>query len=168
MNKTWNVRGQLVDISGPMVMGVINLTPDSFYEGSRLMDSSQVIAKAEQMLSEGADIIDVGGYSSRPGAADIPTEEEIRRTIPVVQAIMKAFPRLLLSIDTFRADVAAPALDAGASIVNDISSGDLNKNAIPSLCVSHQVPLIAMHMKGTPQTMNSLAQYDDMLKEIIT
>jgi dihydropteroate synthase len=166
MNKTWNVRGRLIDISSPLVMGVINLTPDSFYSGSRSPDLSGAMRKVEQMLSEGADIIDVGGYSSRPGAEDIPEQEEISRTIPVTLQIAKAFPDLLLSIDTFRADVARRAVDAGACIVNDISAGDLNNNALPALCASNKLPFIAMHMRGTPQTMNGLTSYNDLLKEV--
>jgi len=167
MNKTWNVRGRVVDLSSPMVIGVINLTPDSFYKTSRLGDASQAVARAEQMLSEGADIIDVGGYSSRPGADDISEEEEIQRTIPVVLTIARAFPNLLLSIDTFRPEIARQAIDAGANVINDISGGELNGNVLPTLCAANKLPLIAMHMKGTPQTMASLAVYDDLVKEVI-
>jgi dihydropteroate synthase len=167
MNKTWNVRGRLIDLSSPLVMGVINLTPDSFFKGSRHNDASQAVATVKQMISEGADIIDVGGYSSRPGAEDIPVEEELRRTIPVVQAIAGAFPGLLLSIDTFRPEVAKQAIVAGANVVNDISGGDLNDNALPALCATNKLPFIAMHMRGTPQTMSGLAVYDDLLKEVI-
>ena len=168
MNKTWNVRGRLVDLSSPLVMGVINLTPDSFYEGSRHNEASDALRQAEEMVTEGADIIDVGGYSSRPGAADISEEEELQRTIPVIQAITKRFPKLLVSVDTFRSQVAARALDAGANILNDISGGSLNNDAMPALCASHQVPYIAMHMRGTPQTMNGMTQYNDLLKDILT
>jgi dihydropteroate synthase len=166
MNKTWNVRGRIVDVSSPMIMGVINLTPDSFYAGSRMNSISDVLRTVEQMLNEGADIIDLGGYSSRPAAADISIDEEIQRTLPVVRDISRSFPTLMLSIDTFRSKVAQSALEAGASMINDISAGELDP-ALPSLAVLHSVPYVAMHMRGTPQTMNSLTQYDDLISDII-
>lgn len=147
-------------------MGVINVTPDSFYSVSRA-DEQQALRKAEQMLSGGADLIDVGGYSSRPGAEDITEEEELRRTIPVIGQIARTFPGALLSIDTFRTEVARQAIDAGASVINDISAGEMNGNSLAKLCAAHKLPLIAMHMKGTPQTMNSMTNYDDLVKEVI-
>jgi dihydropteroate synthase len=166
MNKTWNVRGRLVELSSPMIMGVINLTPDSFYRDSRVDTTSGAVAIASQMLADGADIIDVGGYSSRPGAPDIAAEEELRRVLPVVLELTREFPRALISIDTFRSEVGRAALDAGVSIINDISSGDLDP-ALPPLAASHTVPYVAMHMRGTPQTMNELTQYDDLVTDII-
>jgi dihydropteroate synthase len=132
MNKTWNVRGRLVDVSSPLIMGVINLTPDSFYAGSRLSSTADVLRAVEHMIKEGADIIDMGGYSSRPGATDITVEEEIQRTLPVVQATVREFSNILISIDTFRSKVAERVLDAGAHLVNDISAGELDP-ALPSL-----------------------------------
>jgi len=166
MNKTWNVRGRLVDLSSPLVMGVINVTPDSFHSASRA-DETVAIRKAEQMFSEGADLVDIGGYSSRPGAEDIPEEEELRRAIPAIRQIVKAFPQAILSIDTFRTEVARQAIDAGALVINDISAGELNGNSLPGLCATNKLPLIGMHMRGTPQTMNSLTKYDDLLREVI-
>jgi dihydropteroate synthase len=166
MNKTWNVRGRLVDVSSPLIMGVINLTPDSFYAGSRLSSTADVLRAVEQMIKEGADIIDMGGYSSRPGATDITVEEEIQRTLPVVQATVREFSNILISIDTFRSKVAERVLDAGAHLVNDISAGELDP-ALPSLAASAGVPYVAMHMKGTPQTMNTLTHYDDLVHDII-
>lgn len=166
MNKTWNVRGQLVDLSTPLVMGVINLTPDSFYSGSR-STSDDVLHKADQMIADGADIIDIGGYSSRPNAEDIPEADELARAIPAISKIVKEFPKVLISIDTFRTEVARQAIDCGASLVNDISAGELNNNKLPEMCASLKLPLIAMHMKGTPQTMNNFATYDNLLEEVV-
>jgi dihydropteroate synthase len=166
MNKTWNVRGRLVDVSSPMIMGVINLTPDSFYSGSRMSSMPEVFRVVEQMINEGASIIDIGGYSSRPGAVDISVDEEIERTLPIVSGVVREFPEVIVSIDTFRSEVAKRALDAGVAMINDISAGDLDP-ALPSLAASHGVPFIAMHMRGTPQTMNALTQYDDLLHDIL-
>ena len=166
MNKTWNVRGRIIDVSSPMIMGVINLTPDSFYAGSRIDGIADVLSLAEEMLDQGADIIDIGGYSSRPGAADISAEEEIKRTEPAVRELVRKFPGALISIDTFRAEVARHALDAGATMINDISAGELDAE-LPTLAVSHAVPYVAMHMRGTPQTMNGLTQYDDLVADVI-
>jgi dihydropteroate synthase len=150
-----------------MIMGVINLTPDSFYAGSRLASTSDVLRVVEEMIHEGAHIVDLGGYSSRPGATDITVEEEIQRTLPVVREVVREFSNVLISIDTFRSNVAEQALDAGVSMVNDISAGELD-TALPSLAASHGVPFVAMHMKGTPQNMNTLTQYDDLVHDVIT
>jgi dihydropteroate synthase len=166
MNKTWNVRGRVIDVSSPLVMGVINVTPDSFYPASRHDSAQDALKVAGQMVADGADIIDVGGYSSRPGAEDIPADEEVRRTLPVVKALVREFPRTLISIDTFRSQVGAAALDAGATMINDISAGNLDAK-LPSLAVSHNVPYVAMHMRGTPATMNNLTQYDDVVGEVL-
>jgi dihydropteroate synthase len=166
MNKTWNVRGRLVDVSSPLVMGVINLTPDSFYAGSRSASLQDAVQVAGQMIADGADIIDVGGYSSRPGAVDISADEEVGRILPVVKELVKEYPKTLISVDTFRSSVGGPALDAGASMINDISGGSIDVT-LPSLAAAHNVPYIAMHMRGTPQTMNSLTQYDDLISDII-
>jgi dihydropteroate synthase len=164
-NKTLNVRGKLVDLTIPKVMGVINVTPDSFYKGSRV-DEKTVLAKVEGMIADGATFIDVGGYSSRPGADDISTEEELNRVLPVVKAIQKTFPDAIMVIDTFRSEVARQTIDAGVSLVNDISSGKLDKDMMAVIGRSG-VPYIMMHMKGTPQTMSQLAQYDNLIKEVI-
>jgi len=166
-NKTWNVNGRLVGFSTPKVMGILNVTPDSFYDGNRHNDLSPAIKQAEKMVKEGADMIDVGGYSSRPGAEDISPEEESQRVIGIIAAIAKEFPGTPISIDTFRSSVASKALDAGASIINDITGGDHDSD-LPKLAIARRVPYIVMHMRGTPKTMNQLAQYDNVVKEVIS
>lgn len=147
-------------------MGILNITPDSFYDGGRYNQDSTFLKQAEKMIHQGADFIDVGGYSSRPGASDIPVEEELTRTIPVIKALKKEFPTVLLSIDTFRSQVANTAVNEGAAIVNDISGGELDPVMLETIAAL-QVPYIAMHMRGTPQTMNQLTQYENLLKEIV-
>ncbi len=165
-NKTLNVRGRLVDLSVPKVMGILNVTPDSFFDGSRYTDSAQALRQVEKMMSEGATFIDIGGYSSRPGATDISAEEEMERTAPVIKLVSKAFPEAIISIDTFRAAVARRAVEEGAAIINDISGGDLDA-AMFSTVADLQVPYILMHMRGTPQTMKELNHYDLIVKELI-
>lgn len=163
---TLNVRGRLVNLSTPKVMGILNVTPDSFYEGSRHVTEKDIVQHAEKMLAHGATFLDIGGYSSRPGADDIGEEEELRRVLPAMRAVMKAFPDAMVAIDTFRSGVAAAAVDAGASIVNDISAGTLDPN-MPATVARLGVPYIAMHMRGTPKTMNTLTEYDDLVGDII-
>lgn len=147
-------------------MGILNVTPDSFYDGGRYSEGSKFLKQAEKMLREGADFIDVGGYSSRPGAEDIPEDEELIRVLPVFQAIKKEFPSVILSIDTFRSKVAIAAVNEGAAIVNDISAGQLDPNMFDAVAAL-QVPYIAMHMRGRPQTMNQLTQYENLVKEML-
>lgn len=166
-NKTLNLRGRLVTLEVPRVMGILNVTPDSFYDGGRYRHEKEILRQAEKMLGEGATFLDVGGYSSRPGAGDIPQEEELRRVLPAIRSIMRQFPEALVAIDTFRAEVATAAVAEGAVMVNDISAGSLDP-ALPAAVGRLKVPLIAMHMRGTPRTMNTLTAYDDLVKEIIT
>lgn len=163
--KTINAGGRLVDFSEPKVMGILNITPDSFYQESRAQTVAAALAKAEKMLSEGATILDIGAYSSRPGASDIPTEEEQARLLPVIAAVKRQFPEAILSIDTFRASVADASVDKGADIINDISGGELDPLMFETIG-RLQVPYILMHMRGTPLTMTSLTQYDDLLSDI--
>ncbi len=146
-------------------MGILNITPDSFYAGSRTSELSDVIKKAEAMLHEGAEMLDVGGYSSRPGAVDISESEELKRVVPVIEALRKKFPDVILSIDTFRSEVAQAALYAGADMVNDITGGEDEK--MYAVAAHAKVPYVLMHMRGTPQTMNQLTQYDDLVREMI-
>lgn len=146
-------------------MGIINITPDSFYAGSRKQSVEDATKQAGQMLNDGADFLDLGGYSSRPGAEDIPVNEEIDRLLPVVEAIVNQFPDAVLSVDTFRAKVAEAAIKAGAHIINDISGGQLDENMFATVA-RLRVPYILMHMKGNPKTMNSLAHYDDVFVEV--
>jgi len=162
---TLNAGGKLIDLSRPKVMGIINLTPDSFYAGSRKQGINAAVQQAEKMLNEGADFLDLGAYSSRPGADDISILEETDRLLPVVEVIVKRFPDAILSIDTFRAPVAEAAINAGAHIINDISGGQLD-DAMFATVARLQVPYILMHMKGNPKTMNQLAVYDDVFAEV--
>lgn len=163
---TINIQGTLMDLSTPKVMGIINVTPDSFFSGSRKESEADVLRQAEKMISEGAEILDIGGYSTRPGAAEVTNEEEINRVCGPIEAISKQFPDIPISIDTFRADVAAAAVGRGASIVNDISAGLLDAQMLETVG-KLKVPYIAMHMRGTPQTMKELTSYDDLLKEVM-
>jgi dihydropteroate synthase len=163
---TINVGGKLIDLTIPKVMGIINVTPDSFYAGSRKQDTSSAREQAKKMLSEGADFLDIGAYSSRPGAADISEQEEIDRLLPVIEAIVKNHSDAVLSIDTFRSKVAETAIKAGAHIINDISGGSLDEDMFATIA-RLQVPYILMHMKGTPQNMNQMAQYDDVFMEVL-
>lgn len=166
-NKTWNVGGRILDFSSPKVMGILNVTPDSFYDGSRYNNTDTAMKHAEKMIGDGADMIDVGGYSTRPGADDISPGEEAGRVTPVIAAIAKNFPRIPISVDTFRSEVAAKALDAGATIINDITGGDHDPR-LRKLATEYHAPYIIMHMRGTPKTMNELTQYDDVVKDVLT
>lgn len=156
---------RLVNVSTPRVMGILNITPDSFYAASRV-DAQAVASQAGKMLAQGADFLDVGGYSSRPGAVDISAEEEIARVVPAIRAIKQQFPEAILSIDTFRSAVAQQALDAGAEIVNDISGGSLDPNMIATVAAA-KVPYIVMHMQGTPQTMQQQTTYHNLQLEMM-
>lgn len=163
---TLNVRGRLVSLSTPRVMGILNVTPDSFYDGSRHVTEKDAVKHAEKMLTHGATFLDIGGYSSRPGAEEVNEEEELRRVLPAVRAVMKAFPDAMVAIDTFRSGVAAAAVEEGASMVNDISAGALDP-LMPATVARLGVPYIAMHMRGTPKTMNTLTDYEDLIGDII-
>ena len=164
-NKTLNAGGRLIHLDPPKLMGILNVTPDSFYDGGRYYSDKSMLLQAEKMINEGADFIDVGGYSSRPGAENITMEEEISRTIPVIQLLTQHFPDTVISIDTFRAEVVRQAVESGAAMVNDISGGSLDDHMWEM--VSHyRIPYVLMHMKGTPQTMAKLAGYKDVVKEV--
>jgi len=163
---TLNAGGKLIDLSAPKVMGIINITPDSFYAGNRKPGVEEALLLAQKMLDEGAAFLDLGAYSSRPGATDISVQEETDRLLPVVEAIVSAFPEAVLSIDTFRAKLAEAAINAGAHIINDISGGTLDENMFTTVA-RLQVPYILMHMKGTPQNMVQMAQYDDVFAEVL-
>jgi len=163
---TLNCNGQLIDLSSPKVMGIVNITPNSFYDGGKLTDAKSVLFQVEKMLAEGATFIDIGGYSSKPNAEFVPENEELERVIPIIKNIVKEFPKVVLSIDTFRSKVAKESVENGVAIINDISAGSLDENMMPTVA-NFGVPYIMMHMKGTPQTMQTLTQYDDLLKEIL-
>ena len=162
---TINVRGRLMDLSTPQVMGIINLTPDSFFADSRKPAVADALQQAGHMLANGATLLDLGAYSSRPGAANISVQEEIDRLLPVVEAIVSQYPEAILSIDTFRAPVAEAAVKAGAHIINDIGGGQLDVDMFATIA-RLQVPYILMHMKGTPQTMVHKASYQDVFSEV--
>jgi dihydropteroate synthase len=163
---TINAGGRLIDLSSPKVMGIINLTPDSFFAQSRKPAVEDALQQAEKMLNDGATFLDLGAYSSRPGATDISAQEETDRLLPVVEAIAKRFKDAVLSIDTFRSNVAEAAIKAGAHIINDISGGQLDE-AMFATAARLKVPYILMHMKGTPQTMVQQAQYADVFLEVL-
>jgi len=163
---TINCRGTLIDLTLPKVMGILNITPNSFYDGGKYTNEKRCLAQVEKMLFEGATFIDIGAYSSKPSAEFVSETEEIARLVPAVQLILKHFPEALISVDTFRANVAKAALEAGASIVNDIAAGGLDEQMMQTVA-EFQVPYIMMHMRGNPQTMQSLAQYDNVTKEVL-
>ncbi len=169
-----NCRGRLVDLTQPVVMGILNATPDSFFAGSRVStgqsSGDRVVEVAHRMLSEGATFLDIGGYSTRPGADAVSATEEADRVLPVIEAILSRFPDALLSIDTFRADVARHAVTSGAVLINDVSGGTLDAAmfaTVGELNQSDSVPYVLMHLRGTPQTMNSRAIYTDLVTEIV-
>jgi len=162
-----NVRGNLIDLSVPKVMGIINVTPDSFYEGSRFMEDDEIIRVASKMIEDGADILDVGGYSSRPGAENITAEEERTRVIKAVKLINRELPEAIISIDSFRSEIVLEAVtECGAGIINDISGGESDPNMF-SVVERLRVPYIMMHMQGVPGTMQKNPVYDDVVADIL-
>tara|TARA_Y100001972_G_C7659729_1_gene332562 strand:+ start:2133 stop:3035 length:903 start_codon:yes stop_codon:yes gene_type:complete len=166
LHQTLNIKGNLYGLNEPKVMGVINVTPDSFYTSSRQSNIDHILTVTDKMIEDGASFIDLGGYSSRPGAKDITIDEELRRVIPPIEAINREFPELIVSIDTFRSRVADESVSAGASIINDISAGDLDDQMV-DVVAKHHVPYIIMHMKGTPQNMVQKAEYNDLVKDVV-
>jgi dihydropteroate synthase len=164
---TINCKGQLIDLSAPKVMGILNVTPDSFFDGGKYKDENSILTQAERMLSAGAGFIDIGGYSSRPGADFVSEAEELHRVVPIVELILKEFPDTLISIDTFRSEVAKQSISAGAALINDISAGKLDENMLPSIGALG-VPYIMMHMRGNPKTMQQLTTYENLVKDVIS
>ena len=162
---TLNCKGSLIDISSPKVMGILNITPDSFFDGGLYKDETSVLSQVEKMLVEGATFIDVGAYSSRPGANHVTEDEELKRILPMVELILKHFPETLLSIDTFRSKIAKRCIAIGAALINDISAGQLDNNMMATVG-ELGVPYIMMHMKGSPQNMQQHTQYDDLIREV--
>jgi dihydropteroate synthase len=161
-----NVGGKLLDLSVPKVMGILNVTPDSFYKGSRFLKDEDIINSAVRMTAEGADIIDIGGYSSRPGALDIPKEVEGERVFRAIKLVTTELPAAVISIDTFRADIAMEAVQRGARIINDISGGEADSEMF-NIVETLNVPYILMHMKGNPRTMQNNPVYDDVVADIL-
>lgn len=164
--KTINCLGNLIDLETPRVMGVLNLTPDSFYDGGKYKSEKQILGQVEKMLVEGATFIDLGAYSSRPGAPHVSLEEERARLLPTLKLILKEFDKVLVSVDTFRSEIARESIEEGAALINDISAGHLDPEMFSTMA-QLQVPYIIMHMKGTPQNMKSQTHYDNLMKEII-
>lgn len=162
-SRTLNCRGRLLQLDRPLVMGILNLTPDSFFDGGKFNSVDTALNRAEQLLNDGADILDLGAYSSRPGADDISEEEELARMMPTLEAIVSRFPDALISIDTFRSGVASKTMEVGAHIINDISGGNLDAD-LPLVAARFRAPYICMHMRGTPQTMqNGLTETSGLL-----
>jgi dihydropteroate synthase len=166
LHSTLNCKGRLLSLETPVVMGILNVTPDSFYAASRVQQTDEVLRQAEQMLTEGAAILDVGGMSSRPGAAIISVEEELRRVLPAIAAIVQRFPEAILSIDTVHSEVARQSVAAGAAIINDISAGRLDEKMYATVAELN-VPYILMHMQGTPRTMQQEPVYEEVVREVL-
>jgi len=163
---TINCKGQLIDLSTPKVMGILNVTPNSFYDGGKFTLSENGLSQVRKMLDEGATFIDIGAYSSKPNSEFVSEEEERNRILPVVQGILNQFPDALLSIDTFRSGIAAVCIENGAAIINDISAGNLDEKMM-DVVAKYNVPFIMMHMRGTPQTMQSQTNYENIVKEML-
>ncbi|WP_047246083.1 dihydropteroate synthase [Maribacter thermophilus] len=163
---TINCKGKLIDLNSPKVMGIVNITPDSFYDGGKHKDDASILRQVENMLVNGATFIDIGAYSSRPGATEVSTSEELKRLLPVLHLILKEFPDILLSIDTFKGKVAEEAIQVGAAIINDISSGLLDEGML-TVIAKYNVPYIMMHMRGTPKTMQQYTDYENLITDML-
>lgn len=164
---TINCKGQLIDLSTPKVMGILNVTPNSFFDGGKYKEEKEILLRVEKMLNDGATFIDIGAYSSKPSAEFVSESDEIARMVPVVNLILKHFPEALLSIDTFRAEVAKTSIQSGAAMINDISAGKLDDKMLETVA-QYNVPYIMMHMRGTAQTMQTMTHYDDIVKEMLS
>jgi dihydropteroate synthase len=161
-----NCLGKLIDLSSPKVMGILNITPNSFFDGGKYTNEKSILIQVEKMLTEGADFIDIGAYSSKPNSEFVSEQEEQNRLIPVINLVLNNFPKTLIAVDTFRANVAKAGIENGACIINDISAGSLDENMLQTVA-KLQVPYIMMHMKGNSQTMQSLTQYENITKEML-
>lgn len=162
---TINCKGKLLNLDSPIVMGILNVTPDSFFDGGNYVDSENILNKASQMIEEGATLLDIGGYSSKPGAKEVSLEEELTRVIPAIELIIKEFPEVLISVDTFRSEVARQAIETGACMINDISAGEMDSKMYKTVR-ELQVPYCIMHMQGTPQTMQKNPTYENVVIEV--
>ena len=163
---TLNCKGNLIDISTPKIMGILNITPNSFYDGGKFKTETDILNHVERMLFDGATFIDIGAYSSKPKSEFVSETDEINRIIPVVDLVLKHFQNAILSIDTFRSEVAKRCIESGAAMINDISAGNLDEKMMPTVAALN-VPYIMMHMKGTPQTMQTLTNYENLIQEIL-
>ncbi len=164
---TINCKGSLIDLSTPKVMGILNITPDSFFDGGKYKNEEEILVQSKKMLDEGATFIDVGAYSSRPGAKHISEEDELNRILPVVELLVRNFPEIIISVDTFRSNVAEESIKAGAALINDISGGKMDEEMF-SVIAKLQVPYIMMHMQGKPQDMQLNPIYKDVVTEVIS
>jgi dihydropteroate synthase len=162
---TITLNQQLIDLNIPRIAAILNVTPDSFYDGGQLKNQDHLLNRVQQHIDQGADIIDIGGYSTRPEAAEVSVEEELSRVIPVVELLQKHFPNTPLSIDTFRSEVALQSLEKGAAMINDVTGSQADPKLL-DVVASFQVPYIGMHMRGNPQTMNTLTDYEDIVVEL--
>jgi len=163
---TINCNGKLISLHQPKVMGILNLTPDSFYDGGKYKDDSSILHQVEKMINEGASFIDVGAYSTRPGAKEVDEHTELKRIVPIISIILKEFSEAIVSIDTFRSKVAIECISSGAAIINDISAGAQDQQMLNTVAQLN-VPYIMMHTRGTPQNMQQQTNYDDVLKEVL-
>ena len=168
--ETINCKGQLLSLQTPKIMGILNVTPDSFYDGGKFIEKNIILQQVEKMLLAGADMLDIGGYSTRPNAENISESEELERILPPIETILQNFPDTIISVDTFRANVAKQAIKAGASIINDISGGNLDENMFPIMAEMNKfanIPYVLMHSRGTPQTMQQMTDYEDILLDLV-
>ncbi|MDD2819674.1 MAG: dihydropteroate synthase [Flavobacterium sp.] len=163
---TINCKGLLVDLSTPKVMGILNVTPNSFFDGGKYKNEIEILSQVEKMLLDGATFIDIGAYSSKPNAEFVSEQEEISRINPIVDLVLKHFPETIISIDTFRSEVAKTSIESGAAIINDIAAGNLDEKMF-EIIAKYNVPYIMMHMRGNPQTMQTLTDYHDIVKEML-
>lgn len=163
---TIRCKGELIDLSTPKVMGILNITPNSFYDGGKYKNETEILLKTEKMLLEGATFIDIGAYSSKPKAEFVSEKEELNRIIPVVKLILDHFPETLISIDTFRSKIARNCIELGATIINDISAGNLDSKML-EVVAEYKIPYIMMHMRGNPQTMQTMTNYKNIVKEML-
>jgi len=163
---TINCKGNLIDLTTPKVMGILNITPNSFYDGGKYRTEAEILYQAEVMLDEGATFIDVGAYSSKSNAEFVSELEELERIVPVINLLLKQFPEAIVSIDTFRSEVAKAAIENGAALINDISAGNLDERMMETIA-HYKVPYVMMHMRGNPETMQSLTHYNNIIKEMI-
>lgn len=164
---TINCKGSLIDLSTPKVMGILNITPDSFFDGGKYKNEEEILVQSKKMLDEGATFIDVGAYSSRPGAKHISEEDELNRILPVVELLVRNFPEIIISVDTFRSSVAEESIKIGAALINDISGGKMDEKMFNTIA-KLQVPYIMMHMQGKPQDMQLNPVYEDVVTEVIS
>ncbi len=163
---TINCKGNLINLDSPKVMGILNVTPDSFFDGGSYKNEASIINQVEKMLVDGATFIDIGAYSSRPGADFVSEDEELKRIIPIIKLLLNEFPEINISIDTFRSKITEESIIHGTSLINDISAGNLD-NKMFDIIAKYQVPYIMMHMRGTPQTMQQQTNYDNLIVDIL-